>query len=197
MKKIRYTIYINNNVLYLLDTKTNKIYHQTFESLKYNEIIDYQKFNYELSVFIKNNHIKIPIFGYHINFIKNNLSNLQIAIYQKILINFFKSITFIELKTLYEPTKNQALANITKDYIDYYYQKEMLRIEKKIFNNNELEIINYLINNIYKPRKIIITGNDKNIHKICNDLNEKLKIHCYYNENYETFTIDLLKKAHK
>jgi hypothetical protein len=196
--KIRYIIYINNNKIYLFDKKTNKLYKENFESLQNDEITNYTKFNFEFNKFIKTNHIKISIFGYRISFIKNiRLSNLQINIYKNILNNYFKNINFIDIENLLKTTKNTVIANITSNYIDYYYQKEMLRIDNKIFNMDEINIFNYLINEIYKPKKIILIGNKENISKICNKLNQKYKIKCFYAENFETYIIDLLTTTHK
>jgi hypothetical protein len=197
MKNIRYIIYVNNDMLYLKDRKTTKIFKEKFISIKNNEIIDYQKFLFEISKFIKQNHIKISIFGYKLIFIKNNnLSKLQVKTYKNVLDNYFKKISFIDVNSILNINKKIVIANITEHYIDFYYSKELIRINKILYLREE-EIFKYFIDNIYNPQKFIIIGNDKNIKTICDTLSKNLKTNTYYTENYETYIIDLIEKKHK
>lgn len=198
MLKIRYVIYINDNILSLLDIKTNIIKKEEFKSLKKDEIINEQKFYFELDKFIRKNKIKIAILGYKLKLIiNNNLTEFQKEKYKEILKNYFKTVEYIEINNIFKLNKNTAILNITHDYIDYFYIKKnefsIIRVNKNIFNNNDLKIINHLLSSIFKPKKLIFYGNNNSIPKLARSLNKELSLSTSYSENYTDYVLNLFQ----
>jgi len=198
MFKNRYVIYINDNILSILDIKNKCIKKAVFKSLKEDEIIDEQKFCFELNNFIRKNKIKIAILGYKLKLIINdNLTKFQKSKYKEILNDYFKTIEFIEIERVFKLNKNESILNINNDYIDYFFIKKnqfnIIRVNKSIFNNNDSKIINHLLNVIFKPEKIIFYGNSNNIPKLSRNLNKKSNLSTTYSENYNDYVLCLYK----
>lgn len=196
MFKIRYVIYINDNILSLLDIKTNIIKKEEFKSLKKDEIINEQKFYFELDKFIRKNKIKIAILGYKLKLIiNNNLTELQKEKYKEILKNYFKTVEFIEINNIFNLNKNTAILNVNYDYTDYFYMKKnqfnIIRVNKNIFNNNDLKIINHLLSSIFKPKKLIFFGNNNSIPKLARSLNKESSLLTSYSENYTDYVLNI------
>ena len=185
MNKVRYKIFINDNCLYLLDDKSNKIYEE--------------KFYFSFNQFIRKNKIKIPIFGYKLQLIINDKVNqIQKNKYREIFLDYFRKIEFINIKNIISINRATSIINITDNYFDFYYYKKndicVLRIDKLIFNNNEFKIIVHFLNSIFTPKKIILFGNSDNIPKLALKINKELGIQCTYQEEYSKYILTEIQK---
>lgn len=198
MAKERYVLYINDDILFLLDAKKQKITNKKFNYLKNNEIQSESKFYYEFNEFIRQNKVKVSFFGHNIvMIIEKKLNNIQKEKYQEILNDYFKKIKFIYLEELLSLEKNTSLVNINENYMQIYYLKkgkiETLCLEKKVFNN-EWKAINYFLNSIFHAKKIIIFGNNMIIPKLSFKINKELNISCTYQEEYMTYILSLYQE---
>ncbi len=199
MNKVRYKIFINDNCLYLLDDKSNKIYEEKFDELSQDEITNEQKFYFSFNQFIRKNKIKIPIFGYKLQLIINDKVNqIQKNKYREIFLDYFRKIEFINIKNIISINRATSIINITDNYFDFYYYKKndicVLRIDKLIFNNNEFKIIVHFLNSIFTPKKIILFGNSDNIPKLALKINKELGIQCTYQEEYSKYILTEIQK---
>lgn len=193
MLKTKYTIYIIDNNVYFFDNKNNELYEQKFNYLKKDEILDEQKFYFELNQFIRKNKINISLFGDRVKFIiSDHLSELQKSKYKEILEEYFKKVEFIKLSSLLSLNNNSLIINITEDYLDFYYkkdEKQYIRVEKILFNNNNFKMILHITKNIFVPKKIILFGFYKEIPNLTEKINKELGINCIYQENYIEYII--------
>lgn len=192
MKKIRYLLYFSNNDIYFYDKKKKRLFSDTFSSLENDEIINQKEFSKEFNKFILKNKINLSIFGQNIIFITNyTYTNFYKTNLLEILLEYFKSVTFINVTDFLNITNKTAYLNITDNYIDYYYFKGNIkhqRIILSLFNNNIIKTVNHLLT-IYKPKKIYIYGNNPEIPQISNQLSKELIISVMFIENYNTYVI--------
>jgi hypothetical protein len=191
MKKIRYVIYLNDNILYLLNIKRKTIYEQQFVNLSQDEIINEQKFFFEFNKFIRTNKIKISLFGYNVAFIKTRyMLEPSLNKYQEILSEYFKKIQIIDILEILNLSKNKTILNITDNHIDFFYKEKQLRINKEVFNNDNIKIIKHFINNIYHSKELLFYGNLPSLPNLVKDVNKQLNIHSIYKEDYKTYILD-------
>lgn len=198
MFKTRYIAYLNDDNIYLLDAKKDKIYEKKFASLKQDQIINEQKFYFELNQFLFSNKIKIPIFGYKIKLIINdNLNNLQKKTYKEIFEDYFQKVDFINITEILPIDKNRMVVNITKDYLDFFFikkqEKNILRINIIVFNNNTFKTIMHVLNTIYMTPKIMLIGYNNQIPTLATKINKELGIHCTYQEKSAIFALNEYK----
>lgn len=195
MKKIRYLLYFSNNDIYFYDKKKKILFSDTFSSLENDEIINQKEFSKEFNKFILKNKINLSIFGHNITFITNyTYTNFYKINLLEILLEYFKSVTFINVTDFLNITNKAAYLNITDNYIDYYYFKGNIRHQRiilSLFNNNIIKTVNHLLT-IYKPKKIYIYGNNSEIPQISNQLSKELIISVIFIENYNTYVIKSL-----
>lgn len=199
MHKNHYTIYICDNVLSLLDLKKNKILTQELESLQEDKIINKNLFYKEFNQFLKQNHIRIPLFGWNICFIKNALmDDFMLEKYCEILSDYCRRINYQNIEDILNLDKETSFLNITERYIDYYYMKKnkvnVLRIHFQIFNNNIFKTVYHILNNIYTPKKIVVFGSYSEIPKIVENINRKLNINATFPEFPEKYVLEKYKK---
>ena len=110
MSKIRYKLFINDNQMYLLDTKKNKKYEKVFINLKKDEITDEQKFYFELNQFIRKSKIKIPLFGYKVLFyINDNINDIQKNKFKEFLEDYFQKVIFLKFSNQLPLNKNTVI----------------------------------------------------------------------------------------
>lgn len=197
MSKYRYKIYFLHNEVLLLDTKKNHLVSDFFLSVQNDEIINEFTFHHEFTKFLHHHKIKLSLFGSNIMFITNySYTNLYQNTLKNILLEYFKSVKFINIMELLNIKNGEAYLNITTNYIDYlYYAKGSLQHKRfylSLFNNNIKKIYTHLLS-IYRPKKIYCFGNNPDIPKICNQLNKEQAILVIYLENYSTFVINLNK----
>lgn len=199
MKKIRYVIYICNDEIILLDTTKNIVNNSNLKSIKEDQIIDSQLFIDEFSKFIKQNHIKISLFGDDICFIKNkNINNIVLEKYDEVLKEYFHKIEFKDLEEILKIDNDNSFLNITKNYMDYYFMKKnekvTLRINLAIFNNNLNKAIGHLMTTIYKPKKIMLFGNQDNISKTAENISHDYNIIAKFPEVHYNYIFDEYRK---
>ncbi len=195
MSKIRYKLFINDNQMYLLDTKKNKKYEKVFINLKKDEITDEQKFYFELNQFIRKSKIKIPLFGYKVLFyINDNINDIQKNKFKEFLEDYFQKVIFLKLSNQLPLNKNTVILNVTENYIDIFgikkSEKYVLRIENVIFNNNPFNTIKHIIQTLIKPKKIILFGTNNKIPKLTDKINKELNINSYYYEDYTNYFLE-------
>lgn len=200
MPKIRYIAYINDTYIYLLDNKKEKIYEKEFKNLKEDQILDEQKFYFELNQFLFSNKIRIPIFGYKLKIIINdNLNNLQKNKFKEIFEDYFQKVDFMNMTEILLMEKNKMIINITETYLDFYFikkqEKKSLRINKIIFNNNTFNTITHVLNTIYLTPKITLIGYSDEIPKLAIKINKELGVNCTYQENSAIFSLNEYKKS--
>ena len=124
MKKIHYAIYICDNEIFFLNLVNDKITKEKFKSLKEDQIINSELFIEEWSKFLKQNHIKISLFGDNICFIKNkNINNVVLEKYEEVLKDYFHKIEYKDLENILKIDKDTSYLNLTNNYIDYYFMK--------------------------------------------------------------------------
>lgn len=199
MKKIRYVIYICNDEIILLDTIKNIVNKSNLKSIKEDQIIASQLFSDEFSKFIKQNHIKISLFGDDICFIKNkNINNIVLEKYDEVLKEYFHKIEYKDLEEILKIDNDNGFLNITKNYIDYYFMKKnekiTLRINLAIFNNNLNKAIRHLMTTIYKPKKIMLFGNQDNISKTAENISHDYNIIAKFPEVHYNYIFDEYRK---
>ncbi len=192
--KERFVIYISDNVLFLKDRKKAKIYQKQCQYLQNDEIIEKQRFYFEVVDFFHQNKIKIPLFGTKAQMIiRNDLREVEKMLYKEIFEDYFNNITFINITDCLPLKKSNALCNVSEHYLDYYYLKKnepsFLRIDLQLFNNQETKAILYLFNNIFCPQKLILFGNNTQIFSIADYLNKETKIKIMYDENYNKYVL--------
>ncbi len=199
MVKGRYSIFINDDCLYLLDNKNNKIYEEILSNLSQDEIINEEKFYFSFNSFIRKNKIKIPLFGHKLQFIINDkLNPIQKNKYKEIFLDYFRKVDFININEILSLSRSTILVNITNNYIDFYYYKKntisLLRIDKNIFNNNEFKVIIHFLNTIFNPKKIILFGTNEIIPKLTQKINKEIGIQCTYQEEYSKYILTEIQK---
>lgn len=192
MKKIRYILYFSNSNIYFFDKKKNQMFSDFFFSLKNDEVINKQEFTKEFNKFLLKNKIKLSIFGNKVIFITNyDYTNFYKFNLQELLLEYFKSVTFVNVTDFLNISNKVAYLNITDNYIDYYYfkiTKKHQRLMLSLFNNSILKAYNHFLS-IYKPKKIYIYGNNLEIPKISNQLSKEQAISVIFVENYATYVI--------
>lgn len=199
MTKVRFKAYINDNYIYLLDCKKNTICEGKFNYLKNDEIINERKFYFEFNQFIKKNKIKLSLFGYNIQIICNdNLNLVQKDKYKELFLDYFKKVEFIDITSFLDLERNAIAINITENYLDFYFskknEKQIIRIFKLIFNNNDYRLIIHFFNTIFTPKKIIIFGTSELIPKLTEKINKELRIKCSYQEEYSKYILNFETK---
>ncbi len=199
MKKIHFVMYVCDNELLLLNITKNKVIEQTFKSLKEDQITNKNMFYNEFNDFLNKNHIKIPLFGWNLCFIKNELiTEVQLETFQEVLNDYFKKIEIKNIEDIVKLNKDTSFMNITNNYIDYYYMKKnkskLLRVNLQIFNNNIGKVINHLLTNFYKPRKIIVFGNHSNIPTMVEYINKNFNVPATFSEFYKSYLLEEYKK---
>ena len=198
MKNYRYILYINDNVLFLYDYKKKKLYKKECNYLEKNQIIN-NKFYFEFHEFIRKNKIKISLWGYKLKFIiPDNLSNLQKNKYKEILEDYFKKVNIINQTKLFSINKNKSIINVNKSYIEYYYLKKgkiyCQNVNIDLFNDNVLKSITFLIKTLFKPEKILLYGNNKDIPLVATKLNKEFNIFCTYEEQFDSYILNIFLK---
>lgn len=177
----------------------NKIINKPFKSLKNDNLLDANLFSKELTIFLKEEKIPISIFGYNLVFIKpSSLNKIILDKYLDIFNDYYKKIKIMNIEEIINIDKNTNYLNINNNYIDYYYYKknelEILRINNNIFDFNIHKILNYIITNIYKPKKIIIFGNNEEIPKLAYLLNHNYNILTTFPEFPQHYILEEYKK---
>ncbi len=199
MKKIHYALYICDDELFFLDIAKDKIYKEKFKSLKEDNIVNSAKFINEFSKFLKKNHIKTTLFGENISFIKNKQINpVILEKYEEILKEYFHKIEYINLEELLRIDKDMAYLHITKNYIDYYFMKKnqinSLRIDLEIFNQQLNKAIHHSITTIYKPKKMMVFGNQDNNSQIAESIKQNYNITTTFPEIHYHYIFEEYKK---
>ncbi len=199
MKKIPYTLFINDDTLFFLNNKKNKIYSQKMSCLKEEEITNSEEFSKEFAKFLIKNHIRTSLFGKNIYFLKSEYLNpIMQEKYLSILNDYFKKIALKDLTTILKITNQTSYLNINDNYIDYYYLKKntitCLRIPLYIFNNNILKTINHFFTNFYKPKKLILFGNKENIASIAKNIFKNYNIPTTFSEFPENYILEEFKE---
>ena len=192
-------MYLCDNEIFFLDLNTDKIISSKFKSLKEDQIIDSELFSDEFFKFLTKNHIKTTIFGQNICIIKNAKTNgIIIEKYKEILDDYFRYIEFKDLETILNIDNDNGYLNISNNYIDYYFmkknEKNSLRINLVIFNNNLNKTIQHLFTNIYKPKKLTIFGKHDNISKLAENINKDYNILTIFPEFHYNFILEKYKK---
>ncbi len=200
MKKKQYAIYLcDNEIFFFNNMKKESVIKQKFQSLKGEQIIDSSLFINELNQFIKSNRIKISLFGDNLYFIKNEtINNVVLEKYEEVLKEYFCKINYIDLIQILKIDKDNGFLLITKDYFDYYFMKNnescLIRISLKIFNNHLKKAIHHVIANIYKPKKLMVLGNQENTSKIAEDINHEYNILTTFPEKHYQYIFEEYKK---
>ena len=82
--------------------------------------------------------------------------------------------------------------------MDYYYRKknkkEQIRIDLKIFNDSNTKAIQHVMNNLYKPKNLIVLGPIENIASITDEIHKKYNVKTTFPEAYFTYIIEECKK---
>lgn len=193
MKKIHFAIYINDNQFFILNQKTKEIKKQKFQSLKESQIIDSNLFFEEIATFFKKSRIHAPIFGWNLAWIKDELMNpIIIEKYKEIFSNYFKYIECKDVTKVLNMKKEIGYLNINTNYVDYYYTKgenKLLRLHINAFNDNISKCISHILTTIYKPKKLIVFGNETNIPEIAETISRNYKMNVTFSEFYEEYVL--------
>lgn len=195
MKKVHDLIYICDNQIFLKNLKRNKIYQEKLTSLKEDYIIDSNLFNKEFFKFLAKNHIKESLFGRNVIVIINVTNNfMTIEKFKEILSECYRKIEIMSLENILKLDNDSAYLSINKDYIDLIYMKKNdkknIRINLNLFHDNLNKAIQYIINNIYKPNKMMILGSYENISKVSEMINNKYNILTTFPEKYYCYIFD-------
>ena len=197
MKKKEYVINSCDNYFLLLNK--DQILCKEFKSLKEDQIININLFIDEFNKFLKENHIRIPLFGWIATFIKNkHLNSVLLEKYQEIFSDYFSKIKIKSIEEILKLENDNSFMNICQNYIDYYYMKknqvQLVRINPLIFNNNYNKVINHLLTNIYKPEKLIVFGSIENISKTAESINKNLGVSVIFPEKTKEYIVEEYKK---
>lgn len=198
MKKIHFTIYVCDNEFFL-QKENGQVLKETFKSLEREEIIDSSLFKEEFSKFLEKHSVRISLFGKNIVFIKSkNLSPLAQEKYKEIFNDYFRRIEFIDLEDLFQIDNENGVLFLTQHYFDYYYRKknkkEQIRVDLKLFNDSYMKAIQHVMNNLYKPKNLIVLGPIENIAFITDEIHKKYAIDTTFPETYYTFIFEEYKK---
>ena len=198
MKKIHFTIYVCDNEFFL-QKENGQAIKETFKSLECEEIIDSSLFKEEFSKFLQKHSIRISLFGKNIVFIKSkNLSPLAQEKYKEIFNDYFRRIEFIDLEDIFQIDNENGVLFLTQKYLDYYYRKknkkEQIRIDLKIFNDSNTKAIQHIMNNLYKPKNLIVLGPIENIASITDEIHKKYNVETTFPEAYFTYIFEECKK---
>lgn len=199
MSKIHFVINICDNELLLLDTKQKKIVSKKFQSIDKEQIVDKMLFYDELNRLLKEHHIRIPLFGWNGCFISSQkITNIIKEKYQEILSEYFTKIKFKTIEDVVNTKNDIAYIKIVDTYIEYYFSKKgvfySLYVDLQIFNKNIKKTINHLLTQIYKPKKIIVFGNYKDIPKIAEEILHTYNIDTKFPELPTHFILEEYKK---
>lgn len=199
MKTIEFAINICDNHLLLYNKKKNKIIEKECKSLKEDQITNANLFIEEFNLLLKQNHIRIPLFGWNACFIKNKNQNpVMTEKYIEIFSDYFRKIKIQNIEDLLNFEKDTGFLNITNNYIDYYFMKKNkvkeLRINPEIFNNNYSKSISYLLTSIYKPEKITVFGTLSDISKFAETINKNYGISVTFPEKHTEYILEEYKK---
>ncbi len=199
MAKIHFVIYICNKELLLLDVEKNKIINKTCKSLEEDQIINGSLFIDEFNQILKENHIKLPLFGWKGCFIVNKQINNTIKEkYQEILSDYFSTIEFKNINEIINTENDRGYINITEKYVDYYFTKKnkfhALRIDLEVFNGSISKIIRHLITQIYKAKKLVVFGNYADIPKIADEIIKNYNIETKFPELPSRFLLEEYRK---
>ncbi len=199
VKKIHYAIYICDNEIFFLDVLKEKIVKDKFKSLKEEQIQNSKLFVDEFSKFLKQNHIRISLFGDKICFIKNKSINpVILEKYEEVWQEYFHKIEYKDLDNILKIEKENGYLNITEHYLDYYFLKreehQFLRIPLSLFNNNLRKAMHHIFTTIYKPKKLMVFGNVDNISKIAEEIRNNYNINTTFPEVYYQYVFEEYKK---
>lgn len=199
MKKIQYCIYICDDELFFLDIKKDKIYKDKFKSMQEDAIINSSLFIDEFSKFLKKNHIKTTLFGENIGFIKTTrINSVVLEKYEEILKEYFHKIEYTNLEDVLKIDTDTGYLHITKNYIDYYFQKKgqnhSIRIDLEIFNGQLKKAIHHSITTIYKPKKMMVFGSPENLSKIAETIMQNYNIPTTFPEVYYHYIFEEYKR---
>lgn len=183
-------IFINDNVIYV-KKGNGEIISQKLSSLKNDNMTNKQKFDHEFFEWMKKNKIKMPLFGRKIQFLKtNNQNEINIENFKTVFKEYFNKIEIKELEEKLKPSKDEAILNITDYYVDFYYKTNKIRIDIAIFKNNIIKTISHFITTIYRPKKILLIGNDNNIPDVSQSIAKKFDIKVSFPENYYFYALE-------
>ncbi len=199
MKKINYVIYLCDDELFFLDIKKENIKKAKFKSIKKDELINSSLFIDEFSKFLKQNHIKVSLFGDNICFIKNkNINLVTLEKYEELLKEYFHRIEYRDLEEILKIDTNTAFLNITNHYLDYYFmkknEKRTLRIELSLFNDQLNKALQHIFSTIFKPKRLMVYGNLENISKIAENITNNYNITTTFPEVHYHYIFEEYKK---